>query len=42
MEICDSGDKGGMFSGGIEQAEVVTVDRDINQEDWGDFYSRWR
>ena len=40
--VCDGSDEGGMFSRGQEQAEVMTVDGDINREDEGDFYSRWR
>ena len=40
--ISDGCDKCGMFSGGRERAETVAVDRDVDGEDWGDFYSSWR
>ena len=40
--IHNGSDKGGVFSRGWEQAEVMTVDRDVDGEDRGDFYSRWR
>ena len=36
------GDEHGMFGGRWEQVETVTVDEDINGEDRGDFYHRWR
>ena len=39
MQICDGSDKCGMFSGRWEQAELVIVDRDINGQNGGDFYS---
>ena len=40
--VSDGGDKGGVFSGSRERAETVTVDRDVDGEDRGDFYSRWK
>ena len=42
MGVCDGRDEGGVFGGGREQAESVTMDRDIDGEDGGDFYSSWR
>ena len=42
MEVHDGGDKCGVFSRGREQAEVVTIDRDVDREDGGNFYSKWR
>ena len=42
MGVHDSSDQGGVFSGGWEQAELVAVYGDIDREDRGNFYSRWR
>ena len=42
MGVCDGSDKGGMFDGGGEQVESVAIGRDIDREDRGDFYHRWR
>ena len=42
VEVGDGGDKGGMFSGGRERAEAVTMDGDVDREDGEDFYSSWR
>ena len=40
--VHDGGDEGRMFGRRGEQAEVVIVDGNINREDWGNLYSRWR
>ena len=40
--VCDGGDKGCVFGGRWEQAEAVTMDRDVDREDGGNFYSRQR
>ena len=40
--VCDSSDKGSMFSRGQEWAELMTVCGDIDREDRGNFYHRWR
>ena len=36
------GDKGGVFGRGWERAEAVAMDRDVDREDGGSFYSSWR
>ena len=40
--VGDGGDECGMFGGGWERAEAVTMNRDVNREDGGDLYSSWR
>ena len=40
--VGDGSDKGGMFSRGREQVEVVAVDGAVNRQDRGDFYGGWR
>ena len=40
--VSDGGGESGMFGGCRKRAEVVTMDRDINREDGGDFYSSRR
>ena len=42
MEVCDSRDEHRVFSWGREQTEAVAIDRDVDREDRGNFYSRWR
>ena len=42
VKIHDSNDKHGMFDKGEEQVEAMTVDWNVNREDRGDFYYRWR
>ena len=40
--VHDGSDKSGMFSWGRKQVEMMTVDRDIDREDGGNFYHRQR
>ena len=40
--IHDGSDKGGVFSGRWEQVELMAVDRDVDRQDRGNFYSSWR
>ena len=42
MGIHDGGDECGVFGGGWEGAESVTVYGDVDREDRGNFYSRRR
>ena len=42
MGVHDGSDESGVFSRGWKGAESVTVHRDIDGEDRGDFYYRWR
>ena len=42
MRISDGSDECGVVSRGGEQAEAMTVDRNIHGQDRGNFYSRWR
>ena len=42
MGVRDGSDEGSVFGRRWKKAEAVTVDRDINREDRGNFYSRWR
>ena len=40
--VGDGGDECGMFGGGRKRAEAVAMDRDVDREDGGNFYSSWR
>ena len=42
VEVGDGGDECGVFGGRREQVELVIVDRDIDGQDRGDFYSTRR
>ena len=42
MRVRDGSDKRSVFGGRWERAEAVAVDKDVDREDRGDFYSRWR
>ena len=39
--VSDGGDESGVFGGGRERAESVTMNWDVDREDGGDFYSSW-
>ena len=40
--VCDGGNESGVFGRGREQAEVITIDWDVDRQDRRDFYHRQR